>query len=87
MLRKIFSAVLLQFFFISICFSQHVTDSGTFLIHKFEQNIGKEKYTVIKNNTSINYLVDFKYVDRGSKVSLTSKLEFNSKTGSYLKQL
>ncbi len=56
-------------------FTQSITDSGTYLLHKFEQNIGKEKYAVTKNYNNINYAVDFKYVDRGSPVNLTANLQ------------
>jgi hypothetical protein len=66
-------------FLLSLCihfaFTQNITDSGTFLLHKFEQRIGKEKYTITKNAGSINYDVDFKYVDRGSPVTLTSTIQ------------
>ena len=54
------------------------TDSGTFLLHKFEQNIGKEKYTISRNDTSIIYNIDFKFVDRGSPVPLKAVLKLNS---------
>ena len=63
---------------IHFAFAQTFTDSGTFLLHKFEQKIGKEKYTVYKENNNINYDVDFKYVDRGSPVNLTSTIRFTS---------
>jgi hypothetical protein len=56
-------------------FGQTVTDSGVYLLHKFEQNIGKEKYTETKNEDNINYTVDFKYVDRGAPVHLTAALQ------------
>ena len=59
-------------------FAQTITDSGTYLLHKFEQNIGKEKYVVTKNGNNINYAVDFKYVDRGSPVSLTANLQLTN---------
>ena len=62
-------------FSIYTSFTQTITDSGTYLLHKFEQNIGKEKYTVTKNDNNINYNVNFKYVDRGSPVSLTANLQ------------
>ena len=46
------------------------TDSGTFLLHKFAQQIGKETYTVHKYKDAIQYSIDFKFVDRGSPVLL-----------------
>ena len=66
------------FFCIYTSFAQTITDSGTYLLHKFEQNIGKEKYSVTKNNNTINYTVDFKYIDRGSPVNLTASLQVTS---------
>ena len=76
-MKNIYSILLLTFW-TCFAFAQNFTDSGTFLIHKFEQNIGKEKYIVTKNNNTINYAVDFKYVDRGSPVVLTAKLQLTS---------
>ena len=71
-----FSLVL--FFYFNWLSAQNATDSGTFLLHKFEQNIGKEKYSVIENSKTINYDIDFKYVDRGSPVALTANMQFTA---------
>ncbi len=63
-------------------------DSGTFLLHKFEQNIGKEKYTVSKSDGNTFYNVNFKFVDRGSPVPLKAIFKLNAAmepTGLYLK--
>ncbi len=57
---------------------QMVTDTGVYLLHKFEQNIGKEKFTETKTDDIINYDVDFKYVDRGSPVHLTAALRLTA---------
>ena len=57
---------------------QIVTDSGVYLLHKFEQNIGKEKFTETKTGDVINYDVDFKYVDRGSPVQLTAAFQLTA---------
>ena len=40
------TALILFGFFSHMGFSQSLTDSGSFIIHKFEQPIGKEKYQV-----------------------------------------
>ena len=53
-------------------------DSGTFLLHKFAQNIGKEKYVATDSAGIHTYKVDFKYIDRGSPVSLQATLKLNS---------
>ncbi|MCB2406735.1 amidohydrolase family protein [Hymenobacter lucidus] len=49
-------------------------DSGTFLLHKFEQRIGKETYRVTRTAQQLTYHVDFKFVDRGSPVPLRARL-------------
>jgi hypothetical protein len=61
--------------FIGITYGQTTTDSGVYLLHKFELNIGKEKYTSIKSGNIINYVVEFKYVDRGSPVRLSAVMK------------
>jgi hypothetical protein len=53
-------------------------DSGIFLLHKFEQHIGKETYHIIKAGDTIVYDIDFKFVDRGSPVPLKAKLKLTS---------
>jgi len=54
------------------------TDSGTFFLHKFAQHIGKETYWVTKYKDSIKYIVDFKFVDRGSPVPLKASLKLTA---------
>jgi imidazolonepropionase-like amidohydrolase len=69
-MKKIFLIILSSLNFL-LGFSQNnQTDSGVYLIHKFEQRIGQEKYTSSKSEAGVSYHVDFKYVDRGSPVSL-----------------
>ena len=53
-------------------------DSGTFLLHKFEKNIGKEKYTSSRAANVVTCTVDFKYIDRGSPVSLKATMQLTS---------
>jgi imidazolonepropionase-like amidohydrolase len=55
-------------------------DSGTFFLHKFEQHIGKETYTVHKYKDAVHYTIDFKFVDRGSPVPLKAELKVNPAT-------
>src|SRR6201991_1957690 len=52
-------------------------NSGTFLLHKFEQMIGKETYHINNNKDSKTYSSDFKFVDRGSPVPLKAELRVN----------
>ena len=58
------------------CFCQSVpfVDSGVFLLHKFAQHIGEEKYKVEKTQTQEIYHIDFKFVDRGTPVPLQAVL-------------
>ena len=51
------------------------TDSATFLLHKFEQNIGKESYILNKSGSVWTYNVKFKFVDRGAPVPLNAQLK------------
>lgn len=50
-------------------------DSATFLLHKFAQNIGKEKYTVSRHGDIVTYTIDFKFTDRGAPVPLNAKMQ------------
>ena len=58
--------------------AQSQPDSVTFLLHKFEQHIGKEVYRVSKTGNEITYTVDFKFVDRGSPVPLKAELKLTA---------
>ena len=69
---------LLSFFFTSLFAQTSSVDSGTFNIHKFAQNIGKEKWIKTKRGDTIEYKIDFKYVDRGSPVALKATLALAS---------
>ena len=55
-------------------FAQNATDSGSFFLHKFAQNIGKETYTVRKQDDQVTYDISFKFTDRGSPVPLQAQL-------------
>ncbi|TWR24684.1 amidohydrolase family protein [Mucilaginibacter achroorhodeus] len=52
-------------------------DSGVFLLHKFQQNIGKETYKFYNYRDQKKYVVDFKFVDRGSPVPLKATIKVN----------
>jgi imidazolonepropionase-like amidohydrolase len=53
---------------------QDTTESGSFRLHKFEQAIGEEKYTIQHSTNEIAVTSLFEFTDRGTKVALTSKL-------------
>jgi imidazolonepropionase-like amidohydrolase len=56
----------------------NIPDNGTFLLHKFAQNIGKETYKITKEGNAIKYDINFKFVDRGSPVPLKAELVITS---------
>ncbi len=47
-------------------------EQGKFTLHKFEQPIGEETYTVSADGDALSTTVDFKFTDRGSTVPLTA---------------
>jgi imidazolonepropionase-like amidohydrolase len=50
------------------------TESGTFNLHKFEQPIGKETYTITRSDGEVTLKSDFKFIDRGTPVPLAATL-------------
>ena len=55
------------------CVAQ-TSDSGSFYLHKFAQNIGKETYKLTGNGSTLTYNIDFKFIDRNSPVPLKAQL-------------
>ena len=51
-----------------------VAEQGIFNLHKFEQLIGKETFTLTRSQTDVVLKSDFKFTDRGSVVPLASTL-------------
>ena len=49
-------------------------EAGKFRLHKFEQPIGEENYTITPEGSSLTLKTDFKFTDRGSPVPLTATL-------------
>lgn len=49
-------------------------EQGTFNLHKFEQLIGKETYTVTHKHGEFALKSDFKFTDRGTAVPLTTTM-------------
>jgi imidazolonepropionase-like amidohydrolase len=76
-MKKLLSLSLFSFFFCQTQAQDIPADSGVFLLHKFEQHIGKETYKVYNYKDSKKYVVDFKFVDRGSPVPLKATLKVN----------
>ena len=51
-----------------------VAEQGVFNLHKFEQLIGKETYTLTRTPNEVTLKSDFKFTDRGTAVPLTATL-------------
>jgi hypothetical protein len=52
----------------------NTADSGSFFLHKFAQNIGRETYKITKQGNNFQYDINFKFVDRGSPVVLNAQI-------------
>jgi imidazolonepropionase-like amidohydrolase len=50
-------------------------ETGKFVLHKFEQAIGEESYTITPEKGSLILKTDFKFTDRGSAVPLNATLQ------------
>jgi len=48
---------------------------GHLKLHKFEQAIGEERYTILRSANEIAVSSSFEFTDRGTKVPLTAKLK------------
>ncbi|HEX4604610.1 MAG TPA: amidohydrolase family protein [Candidatus Angelobacter sp.] len=53
---------------------QSVPEQGVFHLHKFEQLIGRETYTLTRSQSGVVLKSDFKFTDRGSAVPLAATL-------------
>jgi imidazolonepropionase-like amidohydrolase len=50
-------------------------ETGQFSLHKFEQPIGKESYTITRDGNTLTLKSDFLFTDRGTKVPLSTTLK------------
>jgi len=57
-----------------LCQTTPAASAGSFRLHKFEQPIGEETYTITAEGSSLILKTDFKFTDRGSSVPLTATL-------------
>ncbi|WP_426668405.1 amidohydrolase family protein [Mucilaginibacter sp. McL0603] len=76
-MKKILLSILLSGLILNLYAQNPLADSGVFLLHKFEQHIGKETYHITNNKNSKTYTADFEFVDRGSPVPLKAELRVN----------
>ncbi len=66
-----------------LCQTTASNGSGKFQLHKFEQAIGEETYTITADGNALTLKSDFKFTDRGTAVPLTATLRTS---GSYVPQ-
>jgi cytosine/adenosine deaminase-related metal-dependent hydrolase len=52
-----------------------LSQTGKFTLHKFEQAIGEESYTISHEGDALRMQVDFAFTDRGTKVPLKASFE------------
>ena len=78
-MRRIISTISLCFAIAALYAQQApLGDSGTYLLHKFAQHIGKETFRVSKEGDVFTYSSDFKFTDRGQAVPLKTQLQITS---------
>src|SRR5258705_10365454 len=53
-------------------------ESGKFRLHKFEQPIGEENYTIKSDGDSLVVTSTFQFTDRGTRVPLNAELRLHS---------
>ncbi len=56
----------------------NVTEQGKFRLHKFEQAIGEETYTIQQNGAGLTVTSNFEFKDRNTSVPLSATLALNS---------
>jgi len=73
-LRRLVVFVLLLSSSLLLAQNNPANESGKFQLHKFEQAIGEENYTITAEGSTLTLKTDFKFTDRGSPVPLTATL-------------
>jgi imidazolonepropionase-like amidohydrolase len=76
----LFTIFILCFFsssFSANAFQQDTVSRGKFILHKFQQPIGEENYSIVKRGDSLKLFSDFKFNDRGQDVPLQTWLTLN----------
>jgi imidazolonepropionase-like amidohydrolase len=74
---RLFCILLLAFSPLTL-FSQTpslANETGQFRLHKFEQPIGEETYTIARDGATLTLKSDFAFTDRGTKVPLSATLK------------
>jgi imidazolonepropionase-like amidohydrolase len=66
--------------------AQDTLSKGAFILHKFQQPIGREFYSMVKHHDSLKLRSDFKFTDRGQDVFLDAVMVADMKhTPGYFK--
>ncbi len=73
-LRRAFLLLLVLLPAILIAQAAPQAEAGKFRLHKFEQAIGEENYTITADGGALTLKTDFKFTDRGSPVPLSATL-------------
>lgn len=71
-MRKYLLAILITLTAASL--RAQIPDTGSFILHKFAQAIGRESYTITHEGTNETCNVDFLFTDRSTKVPLKASL-------------
>ena len=77
-MNRLHRVCLLLFFlspFIVIAQTAPQNEAGKFRLHKFEQAIGEENYTISSAGNSLTLKTEFKFTDRGTPVPLSATLQ------------
>ena len=78
-MRNIYCSLLFFFPALAGLAQTNVSDTGSFVIHKFAQPVGREQYYARHNGETTVYFVDFHYTDRGTPVKLKDSICFDAK--------
>ena len=64
---RVFALLLVLLPAILLCQTIPSAESGKFRLHKFEQPIGEENYTITPDGNTLTLKTDFKFTDRGRR--------------------
>jgi len=73
-LRRVLALLLVLSPAVLLCQTAPPSQNGTFRLHKFEQPIGEETYTITNEGNTLTLKSEFKFTDRGTPVPLSATL-------------
>src|SRR5215813_4568402 len=71
---KQITCVLSLLIFVPLHTHAQVVETGKFRLHKFEQPIGEETYTIRREDNAMVVTSNFEFIDRGTEVPLSAEL-------------